>query len=216
MDFETFIQSLFNFIKNCDNAYFLAYAVATCLATQLCKKLFVSKVDVDIKHKFDFAVILPFVFGAVCAVVDQIFVQKVATLTLEVVVDTAVSTATIGALATVIFKFVSSLSGKNMKSILKDDLFGAFYTQLLYFGTMRQKLLSKEMSLADFIASVKIVCQNATEIYNQNISPDDKRRKLADLLRGIIDDQSISACLEVLHQTMQMVTTEKAQTTHKK
>jgi hypothetical protein len=143
-------------------------------------------------------------------------VQKVATLSLEVVVDTAVSTATIGALATVIFKFVSSLSGKNMKSILKDDLFGAFYTQLLYFGTMRQKLLSKEMSLADFIASVKIVCQNATEIYNQNISPDDKRRKLADLLRGIIDDQSISACLEVLHQTMQMVTTEKAQTTHKK
>jgi hypothetical protein len=135
---------------------------------------------------------------------------------LELVVDTAVSTATIGALATVIFKFVSSLSGKNMKSILKDDLFGAFYTQLLYFGTMRQKLLSKEMSLADFIASVKIVCQNATEIYNQNISPDDKRRKLADLLRGIIDDQSISACLEVLHQTMQMVTTEKAQTTHKK
>ena len=103
-----------------------------------------------------------------------------------------------------------------MKSILKDDLFGAFYTQLLYFGTMRQKLLSKEMSLADFIASVKIVCQNATEIYNQNISPDDKRRKLADLLRGIIDDQSITACLEVLHQTMQMVTTEKAQTTHKK
>jgi hypothetical protein len=143
-------------------------------------------------------------------------VQKVATFTLELVVDTAVSTATIGALATVIFKFVSSLSGKNMKSILKDDLFGAFYTQLLYFGTMRQKLLSKEMSLADFIASVKIVCQNATEIYNQNISPDDKRRKLADLLRGIIDDQSISACLEVLHQTMQMVTTEKAQTTHKK
>ena len=197
MDFETFIQSLFNFIKNSENAYFLMYAVVTCLATQLCKKLFVNKVDVDINNKFDVAVILTFVFALVCAVVDVVFVKRVAKFGLSVLANITVDTATIGALSTVIFKFVSSRSGKSMKSILKDDLFGAFYTQILYFGSARQKLLSKEMSLADFIASVKIVCQNATEIYNQNISPDDKRRKLADLLRGIIDDQSISACLEV-------------------
>ena len=210
MDFETFIQSLFNFIKNCDNAYFLVYAIATSLATQLCKKLFVNKVDVDIKHKFDFAVVLPFVFGTVCAVVDEIFVQKVTQFTWAIVADTAVSATTIGALATVIFKFVSSLSGKSMKSILKDDLFGAFYTQLLYFGSLRQKLLSKEMSLTDFVSSVKLVCQNAQEIYAQNITPDEKRRKLADLLKGIVDDQSISACLDVLHQTMQTLTAEQA------
>ena len=210
MDFETFIQSLFNFIKNCDNAYFLVYAIATSLATQLCKKLLVNKVDVDIKHKFDFAVVLPFVFGTVCAVVDEIFVQKVTQFTWAIVADTAVSATTIGALATVIFKFVSSLSGKSMKSILKDDLFGAFYTQLLYFGSLRQKLLSKEMSLTDFVSSVKLVCQNAQEIYAQNITPDEKRRKLADLLKGIVDDQSISACLDVLHQTMQTLTAEQA------
>ena len=210
MDFETFIQSLFNFIKNCDNAYFLVYAIATSLATQLCKKLFVNKVDVDIKHKFDFAVVLPFIFGTVCAVVDEIFVQKVTQFTWAIVADTAVSATTIGALATVIFKFVSSLSGKSMKSILKDDLFGAFYTQLLYFGSLRQKLLSKEMSLTDFVSSVKLVCQNAQEIYAQNITPDEKRRKLADLLKGIVDDQSISACLDVLHQTMQTLTAEQS------
>ena len=210
MDFETFIQSLFNFIKNCDNAYFLVYAIATSLATQLCKKLLVNKVDVDIKHKFDFAVVLPFIFGTVCAVVDEIFVQKVTQFTWAIVADTAVSATTIGALATVIFKFVSSLSGKSMKSILKDDLFGAFYTQLLYFGSLRQKLLSKEMSLTDFVSSVKLVCQNAQEIYAQNITPDEKRRKLADLLKGIVDDQSISACLDVLHQTMQTLTAEQA------
>ena len=210
MDFETFIQSLFNFIKNCDNAYFLVYALATCLLTQLCKKLFVNKVDVDIKHKFDFAVILPFVFGTACAVVDEIFIQKVTEFTWNIVVDTAVSATTIGALATVIFKFVSSLSGKSMKSILKDDLFGAFYTQLLYFGSMRQKLLSKEMSLTDFVSSVKLVCQNAKEIYSQNITPEEKRRKLADLLKGIVDDQSISACLDVLDKAMQTLTAEQA------
>ena len=215
MDFETFIQSLFNFIKNCDNAYFLMYAVATCLATQLCKKLFVNKVDVDINHKFDFAVILPFIFGAVCAVMDAVFVKHVANLSTSVVMACAVDTATIGALATVIFKFVSSLSGKSMKSILKDDLFGAFYTQILYFGSARQKLLSKEMSLSDFVASVRLVCQNAKDIYTQNVTPEDKRRELADLLKGIIDEQSISACLEVLHQTMQTFTTEQTKTQQK-
>ncbi len=203
MDFETFIQSLFNFIKNCDNAYFLAYAVVSCILTQLCKKLFVNKVDVDVLHKFDFAVVLPFIFGAVCAVVDEVFVKQARSFTFAIVTDCAVASATIGALATVIFKFVSSLSGKSMKSILKDDLFGAFYTQILYFGSARQKLLDKQLTLAGFISSVQLVCQNATQIYQQNASPDDKRRKLADLLKGIIDDQSLNACLDVLDQTMQ-------------
>lgn len=209
MDFETFIQSLFNFIKNCDNAYFLAYAVATCIATQLCKKLFVNKVDVDVLHKFDFAVVLPFIFGTVCAVIDEIFIKKVAEFAFSTVMDCAVSGATIGALATVIFKFVSSLSGKSMKSILKDDLFGAFYTQLLYFGSLRQKLISKQLSLADFVSSVKLVCTTATEIYKQNVSAEEKRLKLAQLLKGIIDDQSIDACLDVLDKTMQTFTAEQ-------
>lgn len=209
MDFETFFQSLFSFIKNCDNAYFLAYAVATCIATQLCKKLFVNKVDVDVLHKFDFAVVLPFIFGTVCAVIDEIFVKKVAEFAFSTVMDCAVSGATIGALATVIFKFVSSLSGKSMKSILKDDLFGAFYTQLLYFGSLRQKLISKQLSLADFVSSVKLVCTTATEIYKQNLSADEKRLKLAQLLKGIIDDQSIDACLDVLDKTMQTFTAEQ-------
>lgn len=209
MDFETFFQSLFSFIKNCDNAYFLAYAVATCIATQLCKKLFVNKVDVDVLHKFDFAVVLPFIFGTVCAVIDEIFVKKVAEFAFSTVMDCAVSGATIGALATVIFKFISSLSGKSMKSILKDDLFGAFYTQLLYFGSLRQKLISKQLSLADFVSSVKLVCTTATEIYKQNVSADEKRLKLAQLLKGIIDDQSIDACLDVLDKTMQTFTAEQ-------
>lgn len=212
MDFETFFQSLFSFIKNCDNAYFLAYAVVTCNATQLCKKLFVNKVDVDVMHKFDFAVVLPFIFGIVCAVFDEFLVQKIAELTFATIVDCAVSGATIGALATVIFKFVSSLSGKSMKSILKDDLFGAFYTQLLYFGSLRQKLLDKQLSLTDFVSSVKLVCTNATEIYRLNISVDDKRRKLAELLKGIIDDESIDACLDVLDKTMQTFTADQQST----
>ena len=59
MDFEVFIESLLKLFNNGDNAYFVLYAVVTCLLTQVLKKLFVNKVRVDVLHKFDFAVILP-------------------------------------------------------------------------------------------------------------------------------------------------------------
>ena len=70
MDFEVFIESLLKLFNNGDNAYFVLYAVVTCLLTQVLKKLFVNKVKVDVLHKFDFAVILPFVLGLVFAVAD--------------------------------------------------------------------------------------------------------------------------------------------------
>ncbi len=202
MDFETFIQSLLTFLKNCDNAYFVAYAVVSCLLTQLIKKVFVNKVDADILHKFDVAVVLPFVFGGAFAIFDIIVIKQTSNFDFAYVVDWAVSTATIGALATVIFKFVSSLSGKSLKSILKDDLFGAFYTQLLYFGTVREKLLNKEISLTDFIASVKLLKDNATVIYSSTLSAGEKREKLYALLQGVIDEQSITACLNVLDKAL--------------
>ena len=104
---------------------------------------------------------------------------------------------------------------KSMKSILKDDLFGAFYTQILYFGSARQKLLSKEMTLADFVASVKLVCQNAQNIYAQDIPALEKRCKLANLLNGIIDDNTIGSCLDILDKTMQAYTAEQSKTQQK-
>ena len=42
MDFETFVESLFGFIKNSENYYFLFYALATCLLSQIAKMLFVN------------------------------------------------------------------------------------------------------------------------------------------------------------------------------
>ncbi|MGN1039845.1 MAG: hypothetical protein ACI4QL_00280, partial [Candidatus Fimimonas sp.] len=70
MDFETFAQQFFAFLKQSDNAYFVLYAVATCIFTQAAKKLFVNKVKVDVLHKFDFAQVLPFLFGGIFTVVD--------------------------------------------------------------------------------------------------------------------------------------------------
>ena len=202
MDFEVFIESLFKLLKEGDNAYFVIYAVITCLLTQALKKLFVNKVKVDILHKFNVAVILPFVLGLIFAVVDVFVIKGVRTFDCKVATNLAVNTATIGALATALFKLVSSLSGKSLSSLLKDDLFGMFYTQLLYYGNVRQQLLDKTLTLQDFITEVKLVSANALKIYAEDISEEDKRRKLSELLSGVVDDASISACVNVLNKAL--------------
>ena len=202
MDFETFFQSLLTMLKSGENAYFVTYAVATCLLTQGVKKLFVNKVKSEIANKFNVAVILPFAFGAAFAVVDACLISPADRFTADVIWTVAVNAATIGALATVMFKLCSSLSGQNMKSLLKDDVFGIFYTQLLYFGNARKQLLSKELSLKDFLAQVKLVAANSKKIYCEQEEPSAKKEKLARLLRGVVDDDSLNACLDVLHEAL--------------
>ena len=202
MDFEEFIKSLFRLLQNGDNAYFVIYAVATCLLTQALKKLFVNKVKVDVLHKFDVAAVLPFVLGLVFAVTDAFAVKGIRYFNLNVAAAIAVNAATVGALATALFKLVSSLSGKSLNSLLKDDLFGMFYTQLLYYGNVRAQLLGKTLTMQDFLAQVKLLAANADRIYAQDISEDDKRRKLAELLGGVVDEQSVSACVNVLNKAL--------------
>lgn len=202
MDYETFFQSLFSLLKSGDNAYYVLYAVATCLLTQVFKKLFVNKVKVDIMHKFDFACVLPFIFGGVFSVIDVFAVGRVTYLDFDVIVRLAVSCAAIGALATVIFRFCSSLGGKSLKAMMKDDAFGIFYTQLLYFGNVREKLEAKELSLRDFISQVKLVSSNAMDIYLGVEDENAKRVKLAELLNGIVDERSISTCVNALNQAL--------------
>lgn len=215
MDFENFLQSLLSLLKNGDNLYYVVYAVATCLLTQIFKKIFVNKIKVDVLHKIDFAVFLPFIFGVIFGAVDMIFVRH-ASFSFDFVVKTVVSAATIGALASVIFKFCASLSGQSLKSLLKDDIFGAFYSQLLYFGTVREQLLAKEITFKDFLSQVKLVASNAVVIYRSNVTETEKKEKLARLLVGIVDDSSISTCLETLHGALMKLNspnTEKADAT---
>ncbi len=202
MDFEIFIESLFNLLKEGDNAFFVLYAVATCLLTQVTKKLFVNKVKVDIQHKFDFAVVLPFIFGAAFAVLDVFGIKGIRYFDFKIAANLAVNSATIGALSTALFKLVSSMSGKSLNSLLKDDVFGMFYTQLLYYGNARKQLLDKTLTLQDFISEVKLVSANALKIYSEDISEEEKRQKLAQLLCGIIDAESVSMCVNVLNKAL--------------
>ena len=203
MDYETFITSLFNLLKNCQNVYFVVYACLTCLLTQLCKKLFVSKVDVDVLGKFDFAVVLPFIFGVVFAVVDVIFVQTVPQFNFAVVLQTLVSSATIGALASIIFKCFSSISGKSLKNMLKDDCFNIFYNQLMFLGNVRESLVNKQLSMSDFVSQVKILALNAQKIFSKDTSSEEKFLHLCRLLQGIVDEQCIDACAKAILQAME-------------
>lgn len=198
MDFETFFNALFSLLKNGDNMYYVLYALATSVLTQIFKKFVVNKVKVDVLHKFDFAVVLPFVFGLGFAAIDIVAVRHVE-FSFRFVTQLVISAATVGALASVIFKLVSSLSGQNLKSLLKNDIFGAFYTQLLYFGNVRNQLLNKEISFRDFIAQVKLLAANAVAIYRTDDSDEVKKDKLARLLSGVIANDNILLCTDALN-----------------
>ena len=210
MDFATFITSILDFLSKSDSAYFVMYAVATCLLTQLVKKLFVSKVKVDILHKFDFAVVLPFIFGLGFAALDAFLVKRAA-FSLAVALRIVIDSVSIGAMASLIFKFFSSLSGQSLASLMKNDVFGVFYTQLLYFGNVRQQMLDKTLTMKEFIAEVKLISANAVEIYKSDDSVDAKRVRLAKLLAGIVDEKSIETCINALNQALNAyVSTKKA------
>lgn len=212
MDFETFLQQLPTLLKDGNNLYCVLYAVATCILTQITKKIFVNKVKVDVLHKFDFATLLPFLFGTVFAALDLVFVQKMQ-FSWRFAAQLVLSAATVGALASVIFKALSSLSGGSLKSLMKDDVFGVFYTQLLYFGNVREQLLNKQLKLKDFVGQVKLIVQNAKNIYGQDDADAVKKDKLHRLLVGIIDNDSITACVDVLHRALCAVFVKPAQET---
>ena len=202
MDFVTFVSRVGQYIVDSDNAYFVLYAGATCLLTQLLKKIFVNKTKVDVFHKFDFAVILPFIVAFAFAVLDVYVVQAMRTFNLSIAARIVVSTIAIGALASTVFKLVKCISGQSLSSLMKDDVFGVFYTQLLYFGNIRQQLLDKTITLADFIEQVKLISANAKDMYATDDSVDSKRCQLANLLGGIIDDKSITTCINALNEAL--------------
>ena len=131
------------------------------------------------------------------------FVVRKAAFCVSAITQTAVDGATIGALATVIFKFLSGITGKSLKSLMKDDIFGVFYTQLLYFGNARKRLADGTLTLADFIGQVRLVATNATEIYaDAEMTDEVKREKLGKLLSGIVQDSDINACTNVINRAL--------------
>lgn len=202
MDFVTFIQSLGVYFADSDNAYLVLYAVVTCLLTQVLKKFVVDKIKVDILNKFDFATVLPFIFGIGCACIDEFWVKGVRAFNLSVILQLVVTCIAVGSFATILFKFVNSLWGQSLSSLLKDDIFKVLYTQLLYFGNVRQRLLDKTLTLKDFIEQVKQLAEKATSIYGSDDSDEDKRSQLTALVADVVDDSNSDVCINSLNEAL--------------
>ena len=74
-------------------------------------------------------------------------------------------------------------------------------------------LVNKKLSLQDFLAQVKLVSSNALSIYQSDESEDVKRQKLARLLSGIVDENSVNACVNSLNKALiNYVSTQSAET----
>lgn len=201
MDFATFLSRAGEFLAASDSAYYFLYAVATCVLTEIVKKLFVNKAKVDVLHKFDWAPVIPFVFGLAFGALDVFAVQRCA-FGFSSVVQTVLSALAIGALASAGFRLAKSLSGQSLSALLKNDVFGVFYTQLTYFGNVREQIAENKLTLADFIGKVKLLASDAEAIYKQDASVDSKRCRLAVLLKGIIDDGSIETCVNAINEAL--------------
>ena len=209
MDLEIFIQTVLTLLKDSKNFYFLLYAVASSVLTQIVKKLFVNKVKVEIFGKFNLAVILPFCFGAIFAVLDAIFVNKVGVVNFNTVYGVVIETTAIGATATAIFKLVSSMSGQSLTSLKKDETFACIYTQLIYFGCVREQLKDGTLTLANFVSQVKLVRDNAQVIYTSDDTDERKKTRLAKLLSGVVSDQYVNVVLDTLHQALTVAYSNK-------
>ncbi len=202
MDLEIFVQTVLTLLKDSKNFYFLLYAVASSLLTQVVKRLFVNKVKVEIFGKFNLAVILPFAFGAVFAVLDALFVNKVSGFNFNTVYGVVIETTAIGATATAIFRLVSSMSGQSLTALKKDEAFACIYTQMIYFGCVRQQLKDGTLSLSAFVSQVKLVRDNAKAIYTSDDADERKKTRLARLLTGVIKDEYVNVVLDTLHQAL--------------
>lgn len=203
MDFAKILSQACNLFADSGNVYLVVYAIATCVLTQVFKKFIVNKAKVDVLHKFDWAPVLPFVFGAMFAFVDVYVVRGVRGFNMTVVFQLLFNTLSVAALASTGYRIVKSASGQSLSALLKNDLFGVFYTQLLYFGNVRQQIEDKKLTMQDFVAQVKLLASSAEQIYGEDLSIDQKRCKLAKLLNGIVDESSIESCINVLNEALQ-------------
>lgn len=201
MDMEVFIRSVLDFIGKSNNFSYIAYSVVVCVLTEIVKKIFVKKVSVDILHKFDVAVVLPFIFGVIIAFANMFF-EVGLVFKAQFVYNAIVEGLSVGAFATLLFKFCKSLQGTSLSNLLKDDVFGIFYTQMLYFGTAKQQMQEGKLSFSEFLQQVSLVASKAQEIYTTSETDDVKRNKLVQLMGGIVNSQTMVQAVSAIHNAL--------------
>ena len=102
MDFKDTLQDLFGLLSNAESGVFLLFASLTTILVQVIKNSFINKLAIDLKHKFDPTVLLPFLFGMVFAVINFFAIKKVDFCGMDSVVQIVVDGLSIGATSVMI------------------------------------------------------------------------------------------------------------------
>ncbi len=203
MDLQQMIEYILTLFKSSNgNMLYVAYAIVVVVLTQITKKIFVNKVNTEIFHKFDVATILPFAYGLLAAIFDRLVVDFRWEWTGNFLYLLCLHATSLGAMAAVIFKIASTITGKNMTALLKDDTFSIFYNQLIYFGTIKDQLASGELDFDTFLSEVKLVVSNAKTIYSSDSSQADMKSELTQLLGGIITTDNFSSVVDAIHMAL--------------
>lgn len=198
MELNTLLETILALASG-ENLLLVGGAAACCLLTNLTKKL-LPKLKIDLTHSFDPTAYLPFIFGLLIGVGASFF-KKFAGIG-ERISFIAVETMSMGALSTVLYKIVSSISGTGLKQLLKDDAFSLFYNQLLTLSDAKKRLLDGSLSEKDFVGTIQTLVANTGAIYSGDSSDEAKKQKLITLLGGIIDGDTVEKVIESLHRAL--------------
>lgn len=211
MQLQNLLQNLLAVFKNTDNnGVFLLESVAVCLIVQIFKLYVVDKLKIDFTGKFDPVCLLPLVFGVAFAVLNAV-AAKVVWLGWSTVYDVLIDGLCIGATSTLMYKTFAAFDKTNLKTLCKDGVFDILYNEILIVTDVKQKLLDKEFTLAEFVAKLKHAASGIKAVYDKDIDGDQdgqnekqhdeyKRECLKTLLAGFVGDDNLDGVVQVLHR----------------
>lgn len=199
IDFEDALHGILTLIKGGGSDVIIG-AIITCIFTQLIKKIFINKSKIEIFKKFDPSVILPFIIGTICSLVLSLI--EYGTLNFDILYSILVNGLTYGATATVLFKLIWNFSSTNVKKLSKDELFSVIYPQMMLLENIKSKLLSRHLSLADFIIQVKQVVDGTKGIYNTDTDDNLKKLNLIELIHSVTSEIIEDVSIEYLHSQL--------------
>ena len=102
----------------------------------------------------------------------------------------------------VVFLFVAIVVFPQVTESVMHDVFGIFYTQMLYFGTAKQQMQEGSLTFTEFLQQVQLVASKAQEIYSAEDDDEVKRSKLVQLMGGIVSSQTMSQAVAVIHRAL--------------
>lgn len=223
MDFKDTLQDLFGLLSNAESGVFLLFASLTTILVQVIKNNLINKLSIDLNHKFDPTVLLPFLFGVVFAILNFFVIKKVDFCGMESLISIFVDGLSIGATSVMIYRIFAVFDKNNVKTLCKDKVFYILYNELLIVTEVRKQLLNNEISFLDFLEKLREAQSGIKALYfyqnaeqqeekndqdsNQHIDDEEKQKAdlakiecLKALLSGIVSEDKLDEVANSLHK----------------